>query len=145
MIRFILLMCGCVIGSAWADSTLTVEGAWLRATPPGQQMAAGYMGLINSGTTVITVVGVTTDVAAHAEIHRSTTQDGMSGMRPAGPVSIAAGSHYLLQPGGSHLMLMGVKDALVEGDSIDIALLLGDGTTLLLTVPVHRTAPGVHK
>ena len=145
MKRIAIFMLCCLTAPVWAENSLKVEGAWLRATPPGQSMAAAYMELINTGSKAVTLLGVATDAAAHAEIHRNTISEGMNQMRPSGPVSVAAGGTYSLKPGGSHLMLMGMKSTLTEGDTIAIELLLGDGTKLGLTLPVHRSAPGRHK
>ncbi len=55
-----------------------------------------------------------------AMIHSTETADGVSRMRMAGNLTIPAGATVALSPGGTHVMLSGLKGPLVAGQPIAI-------------------------
>ena len=60
-------------------------------------------------------------------IHKSETVDGVARMRMAGDVPIASGSTVVLAPGGTHIMLEGLKAPLVAGETIPLELRFANG------------------
>jgi len=97
---------------------------WSRATPPGAQTGAGYLSMMNHGTTPDTLLGGSTPVAARLEIHQTTIASGIVSMRPAPDgVPIPAESTVTLKPeSGYHLMLIGLKAPLKAGTQIPVTL-----------------------
>ncbi len=68
------------------------------------------------------LVSASTDVAGSVEFHETTTNDdGTMTMQPLPSFSLPAGGELILEPGGRHLMLIGVDD-LEVGDTIDVTL-----------------------
>jgi copper(I)-binding protein len=53
-----------------------------------------------------------------------------------GGLVLDAGRGQLLQPGGTHVMLMGLTEELAAGDEVTLTLEFEDGSTSELTVPV---------
>jgi len=53
-----------------------------------------------------------------------------------GGVTVPAGSHAHLSPGGDHIMLMSLKHPLTPGDEVPLTLKFSDNTTHDLKVPV---------
>jgi copper(I)-binding protein len=99
---------------------LEIGHPWSRATAPGAQIAGGYLTVTNTGTEADRLVSVTVPFAAKAEIHESTVQDGVAKMRPlADGVAIAAGAKVDIAPGGVHLMFVGLKQPLKQGQKVD--------------------------
>ncbi len=136
-----LLVCST---SVWADraQSLQISKAWLRATPPGASVDAGYFTLLNHGNRTLRIVGIQTALAKSAEIHQSFERDGREQMRSVeGGLAIGPGQTVALTPGSYHLMLMGLDHALVAGTSGVITLLLDDGSKLVTTIPVLTEWP----
>ncbi|MFO1425487.1 MAG: copper chaperone PCu(A)C [Steroidobacteraceae bacterium] len=115
--------------AADAPAGIAVEGAWARATVPGQSIGAAYFTLVNRGTAEDTLLSVESPDAERAEVHESRVEDGMMRMRPAGAVKLAAGARLQLAPGGLHVMLIGLRQPLAAGGRVRLVLhLKGAGT-----------------
>ncbi len=107
--------------------TLIVLDAWVRQVP-GSDVAAAYLTLRNPTTKPITVVSMESPLAEHVMIHETKTVGGQSQMRPHEQLMIAPGQTVKFEPGGLHVMLMGVTQPVAVGKSIPLVLLLADGT-----------------
>lgn len=91
---------------------------WARMTPAGAKVGGGYLSVTNKGAEPDRLVSATAAVADRAEIHEMTVKDGVMNMRMlTDGVDIPAGDEVKLAPGGLHLMLIGLKQPLKEGDS----------------------------
>ncbi|MGE3913654.1 MAG: copper chaperone PCu(A)C [Chloroflexota bacterium] len=105
---------------------LTVQDAWARAATRSADGSGGtsaiYLQVRNPGGQPDRLLGVTSPVAATTEVHRSAIEDGVMQMRPAGPVDVPAGEAVTLQPGGLHIMLMGLQQDLVAGERVEVTL-----------------------
>lgn len=92
------------------------------ATPPGSKTAAGYLAITNNGTQPDRLVGVETNFP-RAMIHKSELEDGVIKMsHQKEGVVIPAGETVTFEPGGLHLMFMGLKGALKEGEKANVTL-----------------------
>ena len=79
--------------------------------------AGGYLTIINSGTEADRLIGIETDLAAKAEVHESKVDaDGIGTMDHVDAVEIPAGQTVALEHGGYHIMFMGLKGSLAEGE-----------------------------
>ena len=56
-----------------------------------------------------------------------------------GQLVIPSGGNVVLKPNGMHVMLMGAKRDLKEGESVDIHLRLQNGKVFLVTLPVRSS------
>jgi copper(I)-binding protein len=95
---------------------------WSRPLPAVSPNGAAYMTLVNKGNTPDRLLSVSTPAARTAEIHAHTMEGGMMKMRPVDHVDIVPGDPSVLQPGGMHVMLIGLKEPLVEGKSFPLTL-----------------------
>ncbi len=129
-----------------ASDTLIISDAWVRATPPGKMMTAGYASLENVSKDVITITGVSAEVAGHTSLHETRIERDRSTMRPVAKLSIEAGERVSLKPGGLHIMLMKLSEPLTDGQSIDICLELENNDSLCsaFSVTRHRKAEYHH-
>jgi copper(I)-binding protein len=59
-------------------------------------------------------------------------------MRPVDGVALAAGERVALEPGGLHIMLMGVTRSLAVGDTIAVTLSFEQSAPLAILVPVEQ-------
>lgn len=127
-----------------ASAEIVAEKAWARATPPGFSKGAVYVELINDGRRSDVLIGVDTDRAPRAEMHRTIEEGGNSRMVHTPNVPIPAGEGVSFEPGGRHVMLMGVDEPLAEGERFTITLSTEDNGTLPIEVRVlPPTAMGI--
>jgi hypothetical protein len=107
--------------TAFADpAPIQVDHVWSRAALAGHEGAV-YLTITDTGPPD-TLTAVTTPVASMAELHRSFNDNGVMKMRPVGALPIEPGKPVTLAPGGYHIMLMGLKQTLKEGDSFPVTL-----------------------
>jgi hypothetical protein len=92
---------------------------WARATPRGASVAAGYIKLTNTGSTPDRLVGGTSEAAGRVEIHEMTMTDGVMQMRPLKDgIELKPGQTVELKSGSFHLMMVGLKQQLQQGQRI---------------------------
>ncbi len=125
---------------------LTITQAWARATPPAAMAGAGYLTITNDSAADDRLVAIQTDVATNPQIHEMAMDSGNMTMRelPDGLV-IPAGESVTLQPGGFHLMLMGLDETgLVQGTIIKVTLVFeiaGSVDVDLVVYPIGSEGP----
>ena len=112
---------------AWslvAQAGVEISGAWARATAPGQTVGAAFMTLTSSDNASLD--SVSSSIAKRVQIHRMWMDNGVMKMRMLDSLPLPAGKSVILDPDGLHLMLLGLKKPLKEGDNIEISLTLKD-------------------
>lgn len=98
---------------------ITIDHPWSRATPQGATVGAGYFTLTNTGTTAERLVGASAAAADHVEVHEMSMVDGVMRMRPVqGGVDIKPGQTVEFKSNALHLMMMGLKQPLQQGQRI---------------------------
>jgi copper(I)-binding protein len=128
-----------------AAELIVVQAPYVRAVPPGVPNSASYMVLLNNDNRDHALVGVESPVAKVLELHAHTMQDGMMQMRRVGKIELPAGATIGLQPGGLHVMLIGLQQKLVPGEEVPITLLFEDGSKQQIDVPVRKLQMHVDK
>jgi copper(I)-binding protein len=130
-----------------ADGTISASGAWVRVAirPAGSDEpgappvnSAGYVVLRNAGAGADALMTVETEVADTAELHSVSMEGGIMRMRPVDSIPVPTGGEAVLEPGGYHIMLIGLRSALAEGDSVAMMLRFRSGAVVELVAPVRR-------
>ncbi len=109
-----------LIGSAAA--AVEVVEPWVRATPPGAKVSAGFVTLqADSGADRL--LSASSPRAGRVEIHESRLDGEIMRMRalPDG-VNVPADGEMTLAPGGIHLMLLDLPKPLQTGEQISLTL-----------------------
>lgn len=111
---------------------------YARATPEGAPTGAVFGLLVNLGDETDTVLSITTPAAEAAEMHEMLMGDGdVMQMRPVEGGFVVPASDYLtLEPGGLHIMLIGLKQPLVAGETLDLALTFEHAGEVAVQVPI---------
>jgi copper(I)-binding protein len=103
--------------------SLDISAPYSRATPQGASIAAGYLTIKNSGTTADRLIGGSSDAAAKFEVHEMSMDNGVMKMRPVqGGLEIKPGATVELKPQGLHIMFVGLKKPLKQGDHLKVTL-----------------------
>lgn len=134
---------GC--GGSDEPGALQVVDAWARATPDVATNGAIYLRIENGTETDETLVGATVpeEIAAGLMLHRTTVTGGShdamdeSAMEEMSRLELPAGGSATLEPGGDHLMLMGLKAPLETGEVFDLQLVLASGDRVSTEVEVR--------
>lgn len=124
--------------AAEGPAALAVTDAYALAVPPGQPNSAVFLTLTNDSTEARALVAGASPIAEVVEIHNHTHEGGVMRMRPVSRIEVPAQSVVQLQPGGLHVMLIGLKGNLEPGDQVSLTLTFDDGTQIPVDVPVRR-------
>jgi len=137
---------GCSSGGGIAE--VTVTDAWARASSAMASAGAAYMTIQNTGTAADALISASSPAATTAEVHETVVMGspapgasgdgGMMGMQPVKRLEIPAGGTVELKPGSYHIMLIGLKQDLKAGDTIEITLTFEKAGELSLSVPVKE-------
>jgi len=123
---------------AQPDALFGITGAWARPAGAGDTSAV-YLRLMNRGETADRLLAVETEAADAAEIHTMRMDGDIMRMRPVDGLDIPGGETAVLQPGGMHIMLMGLTEPLHEGDNLVLTLVFESGVRVVVTAPVSET------
>jgi periplasmic copper chaperone A len=140
-----LAVTACSPSGSEPSGQVKIIDAWTMATPPGADVGAGYMRVLNEGAAAVRLVGGETPASATVEVHMMSMDNGVMRMRPASEgLEIAPGASVELKPGGYHLMLIGLKAPLTEGSSVPLTLIF-DGGMRVETALAVRAMGGGHE
>lgn len=136
---------------------LTVTGAWARPTPPGAENGVIYFTVESPVSDAVVGIDVPPSVASGAELHETTGSAGsspmpnMPGMGGEGSemsmvvlerVAVPAGGRVTFEPGGKHVMLVGLAAPLVAGNRFTMHVHFASGAQLAVEVTVSDNPPG---
>ena len=128
--------------SSLADEMLHWRDAWVRSLPPGVAVTAAYGSLMNHGSDTVTIVNVTSTTGTEAQMHDVIVDGDQRKMTQLNSVGIAPGESLVFEPGGRHIMLLGITEAPEEGSDLALCALSALGTEACTRAPVTRQAPG---
>jgi len=122
-----VVLLGCLIGLVHAEEitagSLKISAAWARATPKGASVGGGYLTITNIGAAPDRLVGGSSDVCTHFEVHEMGMDHGVMKMRPVtNGLEIKPGQTIELKPGGYHLMFVGLKGSFEQGQRVKATL-----------------------
>lgn len=102
---------------------IRISDAWARETAAGQTAGAAYMSIDNRGAGDDRLIGVETTAPAKAMLHANESSGGVSRMREMGSgLALPAGTEVQLNPGGSHVMITGLRAPLRKGEVVKLRL-----------------------
>lgn len=138
-----LFACMLLALPARADN-VKVDNAWVRATAPGQQVAGGFMDLTADAD--MTLLGGSSPVSKSLELHYMRMENGVMEMREMKSIALPKGKTVSLEPGGLHVMFIGLKAPIRAGQKVPMTLLIkgADGKEQKLAVEAEAHRPGAH-
>lgn len=139
------LLAALVAGNAIAQTAaVKVEGAWARASVPGQMGTGAFMKLTAKDGAKL--VGAASPAAGVTEVHEMKMEGDVMKMRAIPALDLPAGKPVELKPGGYHIMLLDLKAPLAKDTVVPLTLTFKDAkgaeSRLELKVPVAARAPG---
>ena len=123
---------------------LSIHRPWSRELPPVAPNGAAYFRVENGGSETVRIVSVSTPIADRAELHAHETDGGVMKMRHLHELEVPAGGEVSFEPGGLHVMLIGLKQPLVDGESFPLTLGFDEAGTIEVTVEITREGRTEH-
>ncbi len=126
---------------------LTIERPWAWATAGAQANGAAYAVIRNRGDRADRLVGGRSPASRTVELHGTTvTPEGVARMRATEAVEVPPGGEARFEPGGLHVMLVGLAGPLVAGQSFPLTLVFerAGEVTVEVAVEAGRAAGGGH-
>jgi copper(I)-binding protein len=133
-----LLGSGNWVFAASVAEQVDVADPYVRGVPPGQPNSASFMVLKNTTEEPHALVSAESPAAKVVELHTHTMVDGMMRMRQVEKIDLPAGKQVSLEPGGLHVMLIGLKQKLVPGENVPVTLIFDDGSRKNLSAPIRK-------
>jgi copper(I)-binding protein len=116
--------------------TIFMSRAWTRQSPPGASAGTAYLRIKNNGDKIDRLIGGIVDYAERIEIHQMSMDDGVATMRKLDGIEIGSGETLVFEPGSYHLMIIGMDDGPVAGDTIKMSLGFEDAGLVHILMPV---------
>jgi copper(I)-binding protein len=120
---------------SWA-ADITVTNAWARASAGMARAGAAFLTITNSGSSDDRLLAASAPVSGVAELHTHIKEGDVMRMRRVEDIPVKAGETVTLQPGGLHVMFMGLNDGLKEGQTFPLTLTFENAGTVETTVTV---------
>jgi len=121
--------------SAWAQTTVKVEDAWVRGTVAQQKATGAFMRL--TAQNAARLVSASSPVAGVVEIHEMAMDKDVMKMRQIPGLDLPAGRTTELKPGGYHVMLMDLKQPMKAGDVVPMTLVFEDAAKQRFTQDIQ--------
>lgn len=129
-----------------AAESIAVSDAWIREVPPVSETSAIFMTLTNSSNSDLSLMHAESDAANFVELHtHETDENGIHRMFRVKMIHIPANGQAMLKPMSYHIMLIGLKKPLKEGDEVAIKLHFYDGSSMDVNVPVKKMKMSIMK
>jgi periplasmic copper chaperone A len=120
LFRFCGLLAALLLSANVYAGDIQIEGAWSRATAPGQDAASVDLSITSKQPVIL--LGVSSTASRTVEMHSMTHENGMMKMREVKEIELPAGKLVNLGKSGYHLMLVGLKAPLKAGEKIPLTL-----------------------
>ena len=118
-------------------SDVMVKGAFARASAvPRAKTGTVYLTLTNNGSKADRLLSVTTAASDTAQVHESVEKDGVATMKHLEALEIPARGTVELKPGGIHIMLIGLKQDLAAGTTLQLTLTFKNAGEITFEVPI---------
>ena len=123
---------------------IKIEGAYTRATAPGQQVAGGFMKIDNKGNTADQLLSASSPVAGEVQLHEMAMDGNVMRMRQVKDIAVPAGGSVELKPGGYHLMFLNLKGPFVAGETVPVKLKFAKAGELEVKFPINTAGAMKH-
>jgi len=125
---------------------LQIIHPWAKPSLKGVPNGAAYMAISNSGDSDDVLLSVSSSVAKASELHTMEMTDGVMRMRQIqGGLRLPADDTVVLEPGGEHIMLIGLKQPLEPGSRFDLTLTFQKAGEHRIEGMVLESAPEAEK
>ncbi len=118
-----LCLATAAMAQEYKAGALTIDHPWARPSIGDSTNSAAYMKITNAGDAPDKLMAVKSDAAGNVMLHESRMENGVMKMvhLPSG-IEIPAHGSAELKPLGKHVMLIGLKQPLKDGETLPLML-----------------------
>lgn len=127
-------------GASADSSGIAVEHAWARASPKGAVTGGAYVTIVNNGSSDDRLLSVSSPAAERIQFHSETNDNGVAKMVQLLTIDVPAGGSFAFKPGGTHMMMTGLKQPLREGESVQLFLTFEKAGVVEATARIGKIA-----
>ena len=123
------------------EGKVEITEAWVKASEYSDHvggMTGVFMNIKNNTSEAVTLIGGASSFAPMIQTHQ--VIDGVMSEKPEG-IEIQPGETVTLQPGGLHVMLMGLTQKIVAGTKVDLTLKFKGAEDIDLGMLTAKTVP----
>jgi hypothetical protein len=124
------------VARAQQAGPISITAPWTRAAGAGGQ-GAGFMTIRNAGPAADRIVAARSEAARVMELHTHVRDGDVMRMRPVPAIELPPGQEVRLQPGGLHLMLIGLTGELRQGTEVPVTLVFERAGEVQVMLPVQ--------
>tara|TARA_Y100000817_G_scaffold284693_1_gene251445 strand:- start:511 stop:954 length:444 start_codon:yes stop_codon:yes gene_type:complete len=133
-----------LMGLNSVHAKIIVKDEWARVTPSGS--GSVYMTIENDGDQDDNLTSAISDEAEMTMIHQTVREENIAKMiHVMGGIDLPKGKRIKLEPGGYHLMLMGIEKNLTLNDRIRITLSFKNNENIEISPIIKIRPPKMHK
>lgn len=138
----VLSLSACSVSPPESDTgpEIIVDDIWARQSPMAEGNGAAFMVIKNNGSEADTLVGAKADISDVVELHETIMEDDIMRMRPieGQRLDIPAGGEVMLEPGGLHVMFIGLNQQLKPDDIFQVVLVFENAGEQIVDVTVRK-------
>lgn len=127
-----------------AAEMIVVVDPYSRAMPPSVPNSGAFFRLKNFDDEPHALIKAESLIAERVELHTHLIEDGVARMREVEQIGIPAKGSASLEPGGYHVMLMGLRRPMDMGTKVLITLSFEDGSQQTIVAPARMVQGGMH-
>ena len=117
-----------------ANSSIEILTPIIRLPPPGQNVSAIFLKIMNKSKNDLSLIKVSGDFAKQFELHTMEMKDNMMRMRQVDLILLRKDTTTELKSGGLHIMVFDIKKPLQKDKVYDLKLFFSDNSEKLIKV-----------
>lgn len=134
-----MLLAASLLAACGAKEGIEIREAWARTSTQGMNSAV-YFVIENHNAEADELIGAASDAAEAVEVHESRMEGDVMTMNRAESVVLEPSVKVTFEPGGYHVMLIGLRQDLKAGDEIEVTLQFRDSPDITIKAPVREAA-----
>lgn len=124
---------------------IQIKDAYARATMKGMPVGGAFMHIMNEGDVDDRLISAKSNVAETTEVHEMVFEGDIMKMREmADGLAIPKKDMVELKPGGYHIMFIGLKAPLIEGEGYPLSLFFEKAGQVDIIVHARNLMPQNH-
>ena len=128
------------IATAQAQEII-VNDAWIRGVPPSAKTTAAFMTIENTGSEDMILISAACEVTEIVQIHTMEQVGEVMKMKELSNLRVPANGQTSLAPKGYHIMMIGLRRPISEGEVIPLSLNFSDGSIVNVDAVVRKWGP----
>lgn len=125
-----------LISLGFSAPKIVLKNLWIQPTPPGVKTTMMGGVILNEGDEEDYLIGARSEVAKAVEIHKTVMENQIAKMVKQDRVKIPPKGKVHFKHHGYHIMLIGLKRPLKEGDKVKVTLIFEKSGEITVVVPV---------